>query len=94
VYGEDMTRTLAIVAPLAPHATTPTVEIKVAAPTVAEQLTVQYGCSNAGLPKGVIPAGALVAEANGNTTHTTFDKGWAVYLDHASTRTMLAVCER
>ena len=63
-----------------------------AAPSAVDTLSATYGCSNVGLAKGVIPAGALVTVGT-TTTHTTFDAGWAAYM-HTAPGVLAAVCVR
>lgn len=83
---------LAALAALGVASDTPPVQYASAAPSAVDILMSTYDCSNVGLAKGVIPAGALVT-VGGVTVHTTFDAGWAVYL-HAAPGVLAAVCVR
>lgn len=69
--------------------------LKVSAEEMAkvEKWSKKRNCSPDGLPKGVIPAHAIIYSQEGGAQLTTFDEGWEVYHEKNTGRVLLAVCE-
>jgi hypothetical protein len=59
-------------------------------PAAAQALAARFDCGV--LPKGVIPAHALVEDADGTVRITSFDEGWHLYTSGSTDSVLLSVC--